>query len=387
MIGPLLIQNFQAHERMKVEFGPTITTIVGDSDRGKSTIIRALRWAAANQPPGLEIIRHGTKGACVTLHIDGRKIRRRRSKSRNEYELDGQELKAFGRGVPEEIEALVSMPRVCWQLQHDTAYWFGESAGEVSRQLNQIIDLGIIDTTLQAIGRRVTRTKTRAEVALDDYQAAKEAAEGLQWVDAYSEAVNGLLRARDAKEAAERPCAALALDLDTATKRQGAVIATERPHTLADAMRTKGSAWRKATGAEAELGALVSRINELADGLRHEPPDAVAMEAAADEFGAVVRSGRALAAVVASATEAAVALKLPEPDLAAMDAAATEFGSARKSADRLADVLQAAKDLQVEVADLQVRAAELEGQLPEQCPTCGQYKPKTGRAGKDHAHD
>lgn len=47
------------------------------------------------------------------------------------------------------------------------------------------------------------------------------AAEGLQWVDAYSEAVNRLLCARDAKEATERPCVALALDLDTATKRQG----------------------------------------------------------------------------------------------------------------------------------------------------------------------
>jgi hypothetical protein len=184
MIEELRIQNFQAHRKLRVVFSPTITTIVGGSDRGKSSILRALRWCCTNAPGGDAFVRHGAEGATVAVVVDGRTVSRRRKVGgdKNTYHLDGEEFKAFGRGVPDTIAALLNMPGVCWQGQHDASFWFGESAGEVSRQLNAIVNLGIIDISLTNVGRVFRTAKTRLEVAEEDLTHAKAALVRLKWV-------------------------------------------------------------------------------------------------------------------------------------------------------------------------------------------------------------
>jgi hypothetical protein len=191
MLEQLLIQNFQAHGKLRIDFDPGITCIVGPSDVGKSAIVRALRWVCMNQPGGDAFVRYGTKGATVKLTVDRHTITRRRSSGGdvNEYRLDDQEFKAFGRGVPEPIEQFLNLTPVCWQGQHDAPYWFADTAGEVSRQLNAIVDLSIIDDTLAGVAKAVYRARTRLEMAEEELTAAKATYDDLAWVPKFEAAI------------------------------------------------------------------------------------------------------------------------------------------------------------------------------------------------------
>jgi len=44
MINSLTIQNFQSHKNTTLEFDNGINIIIGQSDSGKTAIIRALNW-------------------------------------------------------------------------------------------------------------------------------------------------------------------------------------------------------------------------------------------------------------------------------------------------------------------------------------------------------
>ena len=148
MIKKLLIKNFQTHAHRKIELSPTITTIVGKSDVGKSAIYRAIRWVATGLPKGNDFIRWGEKSASVGLEVDKHKIIRKKGSS-NLYKLDGKEFKALRTDVPEEIKGILNLDAINFQSQHDSPFWFSETAGEISRQLNAIVSLSLIDTSIK----------------------------------------------------------------------------------------------------------------------------------------------------------------------------------------------------------------------------------------------
>ena len=149
MIKSLRLVNFQAHTDTTVHFSDKVNAITGSTDKGKSSIIRAISLVLYNKPSGISYIRHGSKEAKITMTLcSGDTIERVRSKSKNEYVLNGKKLKAMGTSVPQEITALIDMQSMNIQGQHDSPFLLSESAGEVGKRLNQYVDLTAIDRTL-----------------------------------------------------------------------------------------------------------------------------------------------------------------------------------------------------------------------------------------------
>lgn len=168
----LTIQNFQAHKDLRIAFAPGVTTIKGPTDAGKSAILRALRWLCLNDIGGDEFVSDGQKQCNVSLAVDEKDekpiIRRVRSRggSTNAYELASDVdhcsvLKAFGTGVPDVVSSILRVSPINFQGQHDSPFWFGETSGEVSRQLNAVIDLGLIDQSLSAADRSLREARER----------------------------------------------------------------------------------------------------------------------------------------------------------------------------------------------------------------------------------
>lgn len=172
MIERLTLRNFQAHEKLTIEFSPEVTTIIGRTDRGKSSIIRALKWLVTNKPGGTAFIRHGAPEAKVILRVDNRTVKRVRGME-NKYVIDKKTLKAFKHEPPEEITNLLSLGPQNFQAQHDAPFWFAQSPGEVSRQLNQIINLGAIDKTLANLNAKLREAGARVTVAEERLAEAK----------------------------------------------------------------------------------------------------------------------------------------------------------------------------------------------------------------------
>ncbi len=180
-IKSIRLKNFQAHAEMEVAFSPTITTIKGSTDRGKSAILRALRWLCLNDFAGNEFIKEGEKKTVVEITTtDGEIIRTKSTDGTvNTYELEGRVLKSFGQDVPADVATVLQLNPINFQGQHDAPFWFCETAGEVSRRLNAVIDLSIIDKAIGAIGTEVRQSQEKKAFCLERLEAAKRELESL----------------------------------------------------------------------------------------------------------------------------------------------------------------------------------------------------------------
>lgn len=300
MIERLLIQNFQAHHKLRVNLDPHITTIVGPSDVGKSAIIRALRWVCTNQPGGDAFVRHGARGATVKLVVDGHTITRRRRPGGevNEYRLDSSAYRAFGRGVPDPITELLNIGDVTWQGQHDAPFWFSDTAGEVSRQLNAIVNLGIIDSTLANVARAVHRARTKLEAAEEELSTAKKEFDSLAWVPGFEAAV-AVVEEAECRHAAAATQAATVATLATSAalhqrRHKAAVGAAEAGQAMVVAGRAAVAARGQATALLRLLETAWATGTEATEAV----PDTAAVEAARDAAVAAVKKSNALQALL-----------------------------------------------------------------------------------------
>lgn len=191
----LTIRNFQCHRKAVVAFGPGVTTITGTSDVGKSAVLRALRWVALNRPNGEAIIKSGAGTASVRLEAAGAPaILRERGTRGNTYRVGTGRYVAFGNEVPPPVQAITGTAALNFQGQHDAPFWFGETPGEVSRQLNEIINLGTIDRTLAKLNSAIRENNATAGVVAERLHSAKMAKKRLGPVRLAAEALNAVER-------------------------------------------------------------------------------------------------------------------------------------------------------------------------------------------------
>jgi len=218
MIESLQLRNFQNVRKGYFEF-EKITTLIGPTDAGKSTILRALQWLMLNHfdgPPS-EVINWDARSVSGTLSIDNRTVTRRKGKS-NLYKLGDKTFSAIGTKVPGEIATLLNVSSINFQNQLDQHFWFSESASQVSRELNQIVNLGQIDEALSAIATQARRSRVEVEVCERRLKEAFARKQELAWVMTVDEALIVLER-RSAKIAARATrMAALALLTEKAVR-------------------------------------------------------------------------------------------------------------------------------------------------------------------------
>lgn len=127
IIKKVIINNFQSHENTVIDFKDGLNAIVGESNNGKTSILRAIRWCFDNDPHGSDFITTGKNDCSVTVVFnDDTSITR--SRTRNESGLysivsktvqpDGsvvkwsQDYKGFGNSIPVEVTNVHQMPEV-----------------------------------------------------------------------------------------------------------------------------------------------------------------------------------------------------------------------------------------------------------------------------------
>lgn len=171
-ISEIMIKGFQSHEDTTIVLRDGLTAIIGPSDSGKSSIIRALRFALYNEPKGADFIRQGVTSAEVAVVFsDGSKIRRSRTRSSaGNYEIyDTQgnktDLKGFSNNIPVDVPNTHQMPYI--QLtkdlettlnigyQLDKPFLIGESAGTRAAIIGRLTGVNLVDTATREIGKDI----------------------------------------------------------------------------------------------------------------------------------------------------------------------------------------------------------------------------------------
>ena len=176
MIKEIILKNWEAHNFFRTKLNPGINSFVGATDKGKSSIIRAIEWVVTNwyDGPADSFIKDESKPAFVGIRTEKGTVSRKKGKGINIYKVSGikKPLEGFGTSVPDEVQQFLNMEKLNFQDQFDAPYWFKISPGQVSKELNRIVDLEIIDETLSKLNSKVRERKTEFNVSqkrLDDY--------------------------------------------------------------------------------------------------------------------------------------------------------------------------------------------------------------------------
>ena len=178
MIQKIEIQNFQSHKHTVIDFDKGVNVITGESDNGKSAILRAIRWVIENYPQGIDKINSRwnedfKEPMVVTIFTDKGRIDRIRSKTRNGYNIwyngkEPVELNAIGKTVPSDVIEFFGLTDVNFQWQLDPPYLLSKTPGEASKYLNQIVHLDSIDITLAAADADKRQLSSEQKVVEND---------------------------------------------------------------------------------------------------------------------------------------------------------------------------------------------------------------------------
>jgi DNA repair exonuclease SbcCD ATPase subunit len=195
MFKSVHLTNFQGHENTTVEFDSGVTAIIGATDSGKSSVIRALRLVIENRPAGTSYIRTGTKLASVGLITDTDTIVRERSSTVNSYLLNDEPHSGFGQGVPDAVtDALKVDTEVNMQRQSSPYFLLHSTPPERGKLIDKFCNIATASQSV-VVARRY---------ALRADKEANEMTERLGPLEAQQEALQGFLAHRGTIDALEQ---------------------------------------------------------------------------------------------------------------------------------------------------------------------------------------
>ncbi len=193
MITKIEIKNFQSHKNTVLEFDKGVNVICGESDNGKSAVIRAIRWVVENYPSGTEKINSNwnedfKEPLSVKLYTEKGYVERIRDKKRNGYNIckNGEEeivFDAIGKDVPKEVIDFLNVSDVNFQFQLDPPYLLTKSAGEASKYLNEIVHLDSIDKIMYIADSDKRQLSSEQKIVEADIKKLEEELKNTEWID------------------------------------------------------------------------------------------------------------------------------------------------------------------------------------------------------------
>ena len=293
MIKTINLRRFQIHKELDINLGLGVTTIIGPSDIGKSSVIRAIKWVVNNRPAGNDFIQGKGPTSIKVITTEG-EIVRRKGRGKNLYKLGKKTFRAFGNDVPPEISKILGMTNINFQGQYDSPFWLSNTAGEVSRQLNQIVNLGVIDTTLSNLSSTVRKTNTESEIISSRLEEARENREKMKFAQVMDTSLKGVenlysiwIKKSQECSVLERLYEGVSLHRDISKKATAA-------HLCGFLAVKKSISWETLVRRQKSLQELIATINQFSEIINRPIPDTKPIEQLGRAWSAIQRNRRTL---------------------------------------------------------------------------------------------
>ncbi len=195
MIKSLGLVNIQSHKETVIEFHHGFNVICGDSDSGKSTILRTISWIDENKP-NPNILKswfckknEGMAAEVTFVEQDGSEVSiiKERPKTTSSYTITKGTnkpvtLDTVARSVPEEVASLINFSELNFKGQHDP-YLLKMTGGQLAKIINELVGLSAIDKTISYQNTKVDRLKSEYASTTKNIEAIEEEIEKLQYLE------------------------------------------------------------------------------------------------------------------------------------------------------------------------------------------------------------
>jgi exonuclease SbcC len=206
VIDKLSLKNFRSHPDTVLELHPGVNVIVGLPNKGKTNILRAIKWLVDNRPLGARVRARGvSKATCVGMEMGDVEISLVLGKKGKRYEIkkkgeDAKKYKAVGSSVPDIVTKALNLSEVNVQRQLDGPYLITESGSEVSKQLNRITRLEKVDVWIKKLNSRILSKGKTVSLLEGQVREKKERVVKLKGVKQLKRELDALLKLERRKE-------------------------------------------------------------------------------------------------------------------------------------------------------------------------------------------
>lgn len=107
----LIVKDYQIIKQASLEFKPGLTVIVGPSNNGKSSLIKAMKSAIYTES-GTTPIRHGADSYTVAIQNNKHSVIYQKKEGNTNYVVDGKKFSKFGLSTPEEVVNALNIKEV-----------------------------------------------------------------------------------------------------------------------------------------------------------------------------------------------------------------------------------------------------------------------------------
>ena len=155
------VKDYQIIKQAILDFKPGLTSIIGPSNNGKSSILKAIKSAVYTEP-GSTPIRNGAQSYIVGIQDNGHTVVYQKKDGSSKYLVDDKSYSKFGLSTPEEVSTALNIRELIlngnkvqlnfWN-QMDKPFLLDKSAGELFKF---ILDSGENDQLSSVLKAMVT---------------------------------------------------------------------------------------------------------------------------------------------------------------------------------------------------------------------------------------
>jgi len=184
MIRTIHLQGFESHVNSSIELGPGVNAIVGASDSGKSSILKALRLIQFGRPSGDAYIHAREKQSKITIEFDDGVVTKEKGKV-NQFSLKTEEGEKSWKGanIPADVEKFVNLNSINFQFQFDSPFLVSLSPPAAAKEINEAANLDKADSSLTNISRASRRLKSKLMDKKESLDELKEERNELKYLD------------------------------------------------------------------------------------------------------------------------------------------------------------------------------------------------------------
>ena len=164
LIKQLELLNFQSHKKTVIQFSKYLNAIIGSSRAGKSAILRSIFQTFNNEIKWEHCRRWDTDKTSIKITGDDHTIVRVNGDGVNSLTVDGHKEDFIGSSTPEHLAKITNIASHNFQRQDELFFMINMKPGLLSKAMNDVSGLSIIDNTIKEAAQRIRDTQAEIRV-------------------------------------------------------------------------------------------------------------------------------------------------------------------------------------------------------------------------------